>query len=147
MTDTLTIALAQLNPVMGDIPGNLARARKARAEAAAAGADLILFSELYITGYPPEDLVLKPPFQQDAMAAVESFAKDTTDGGPAVLIGSPWVKDGVLYNAVAFLDAGAVQATTFKAELPNYGVFDEKRVFASGPMPGPFAIRGVRIGV
>ena len=147
MTDRLTIALAQLNPVMGDFPGNLARARKARADAAAAGADLILFSELYITGYPPEDLVLKPAFQQDAMAAVEAFAKDTADGGPAVLVGSPWVRDGELYNAVAFLDAGVVQATTLKVDLPNYGVFDEKRVFRTGPMPGPFAIRGVRIGV
>src|ERR1051326_3223051 len=147
MTDRLTIALAQLNPVMGDIPGNLARARKARADAHAAGADLILFSELYITGYPPEDLVLKPAFQQDAMAAVEAFAKDTADGGPAVLVGSPWVRDGALYNAVAFLDDGAMQATTLKVDLPNYGVFDEKRVFRIRPMPGPFAIRGVRIGV
>ena len=147
MTDTLTIALAQLNPIMGDIPGNLARARNARAEAAASGADIILFSELYIIGYPPEDLVLKPAFQLDAMAAVEAFAKDTADGGPAVLIGTPWVKDGGLYNAVALLDAGVVQATNFKADLPNYGVFDEKRVFRSGPMPGPFAIRGVRVGV
>src|SRR4051812_31317844 len=112
MTDTLTIALAQLNPVMGDIPGNLARARKARAGAHAAGADLILFSELYITAYPPEVLVLKPAFHQDALAALEAFAKDTADGGPAVLVGSPWVRDGALYNAVAFLDAGAVQATT-----------------------------------
>src|SRR5258707_7585226 len=147
MTDRLTIALAQLNPIMGDFPGNLARARAARAKAAAAGADLILFSELYITGYPPEALVLKPVFQKDAMEAVEAFAKDTADGGPAVLIGTPWVKDGDLYNAVAYLDAGAVQATTFKVDLPNYGVFDEKRVFAPGPMPGPFNIRGVRIGV
>ena len=146
MTDHLTIALAQLNPVMGDIPGNLARARDARAKAQAAGADLILFSELFITGYPPEDLVLKPAFQTDARQAVEAFAKDTADGGPAVLIGTPWVKEGALYNAVAYLDAGAVQATTFKVDLPNYGVFDEKRVFAPGPMPGPFNIRGVRIG-
>ncbi len=145
--DSFTIALAQLNPVMGDIPGNLARARNAQAEAHAAGADLILFSELFITGYPPEDLVLKPAFQKDAMAAVEALAKDTANGEPAVLIGTPWVKDGALYNAIAYLDAGAVQATTFKVDLPNYGVFDEKRVFAPGPMPGPFAIRGVRIGV
>src|SRR6185437_15598628 len=145
--DSLSIALAQLNPVMGDFPGNLARARAARAEAAAAGADLILFSELFITGYPPEDLVLKPAFQSDAMATVENFARDTADGGPAVLIGTPWAKDGALHNAVAFLDAGAVQAVTFKVDLPNYGVFDEKRVFRPGPMPGPFNIRGVRIGV
>ena len=134
--DSFAIALAQLNPVMGDIPGNLARARDARAEAPTAGADLILFSELFITGYPPEDLVLKPVFQADAMQAVEDLAKDTADGGPAVLIGTPWVKDGALYNAVAYLDGGAVQATTFKADLPNYGVFDEKRVFTPGPHAG-----------
>src|SRR5882762_3549455 len=94
MTDRLSIALAQLNPIVGDFPGNLARARAARAEAHAAGADLILFSELFITGYPPEDLVLKPAFQTDAMEAVAALAKDTNDGGPAVLIGTPWVKDG-----------------------------------------------------
>jgi NAD+ synthase len=118
MTDRLSIALAQLNPIMGDFPGNLLRARAARAQAAAAGADLILFSELYITGYPPEDLVLKPVFQKDAMEAVEAFAKDTADGGPAVLIGTPWLKDGNLYNAVAYLDAGAVQATGSKSTCP-----------------------------
>jgi NAD+ synthase len=132
---------------MGDIPGNLARAREVRAKARAAKADLVLFSELFITGYPPEDLVLKPAFQSDAREAVEALAKDTGDGGPAVLIGTPWLKEGALYNAVAYLDAGAVQGTTFKVDLPNYGVFDEKRVFRAGPMPGPFNIRGVRIGV
>src|SRR5215467_10686789 len=90
----LAIALAQLNPVMGDISGNLTRARSARAEARTEGASVILYSELFITGYPPEDLVLKPAFQKDAMEAVEALAKDTEDGGPAVLIGTPWVKDG-----------------------------------------------------
>src|SRR5665213_1839856 len=147
MTDHFRIALAQLNPTMGDIPGNLAKARAARAEAAKAGADLILFPELYIVGYPPEDLVLKSALQDDAREAVEKFAKDTADGGPAVLIGTPWVEEGKLYNACALLDGGVVQAKTFKVDLPNYGVFDEKRVFEPGPMPGPFAIRGVRIGV
>jgi NAD+ synthase len=147
MTDRFRIALAQLNPVMGDIPGNLARARGARAQAAKAGADLILFPELYIVGYPPEDLVLKPALQDDCREAVEALAKDTADGGPAVLIGTPWVEEGKLYNACALLDAGAVQARTFKVDLPNYGVFDEKRVFTPGPMPGPFNIRGLRIGV
>src|SRR5262245_32937010 len=146
MLDRLKIALAQLNPVVGDIAGNLARARTARADAESRGADLVLFSELFITGYPPEDLVLKPAFQKDAMDAIEALAKDTKTG-PALLIGSPWLKDGALYNAVAYLDAGAVQAVNFKVDLPNYGVFDEKRVFRPGPMPGPFSIRGVRIGV
>ena len=147
MTDRLTIALAQLNPTMGDIPGNLAKARAARAEAAKAGADLILFSELFITAYPPEDLVLKPALQEDAREAIEKLARDTSDGGPAVLIGTPWVEAGKLYNAFAYLDAGEVRGITRKVDLPNYGVFDEKRVFAIGPMPGPFRIRGVCIGV
>ena len=147
MTDRFRIALAQLNPVMGDIAGNLAKARAARAEAAKARADLILFSELYIVGYPPEDLVLKPALQDDAREAIEKFAKDTADGGPAVLVGAPWREDGKLYNACLLLDGGKVAGRTFKVDLPNYGVFDEKRVFAPGPMPGPFNIRGVRIGV
>ena len=146
MSDRMAIALAQLNPVVGDISGNLARAREALTRARAENADLILLSELFITGYPPEDLVLKPAFQKEAMDAVKALAKDTA-GGPAVLIGTPWVQDGALYNGVALLDGGQVQAVSFKVDLPNYGVFDEKRVFRPGPMPGPFNIRGVRIGV
>ncbi len=147
MTDRFRIALAQLNPIMGDIHGNLTKARAARADAAAQGADLILFPELYIVGYPPEDLVLKPALQSDAREAIEKFAHDTADGGPAVLIGSPWVEADKLYNAFLLLDGGAIAGKTFKVDLPNYGVFDEKRVFAPGPMPGPFNVRGVRIGV
>jgi NAD+ synthase len=147
MKDRFRIALAQLDPVMGDISGNLGKARAARAEAAKAGADLILFSELFIVGYPPEDLVLKPALQDDARDAVEKFARDTEDGGPAILIGSPWVEDGKLYNACLLLDEGRIAARTYKHDLPNYGVFDEKRVFAPGPMPRPFDIRGIQIGV
>src|SRR5262245_40335463 len=146
MSDRMAIALAQLNPVVGDIPGNLARARAARERAQQAGADLILFSELFITGYPPEDLVLKPAFQTDTMDAIKALAKDTASG-PAVLIGTPWRQNGALYNGVALLDAGVVQAVSFKVDLPNYGVFDEKRVFRPGPLPGPLNVRGVRIGV
>src|ERR1700733_830116 len=147
MRDEFRIALAQLNPIMGDIAGNLAKARSARAEAAKAGADLILFSELYIVGYPPEDLVLKPALQEDARLGVEKLARDTTDGGPAVLIGAPWVEDGKLYNACLLLDEGRIAALRFKANLPNYGVFDEKRLFARGPAAGPVTIRGIRVGV
>jgi len=145
--DRLTIAAAQLNPKLGDIAGNVALARKARATAAASKADLIVFTELFITGYSPEDLVLKPALQNAARKAVEDLAADTKDGGPAIIIGTPWVEDDKLYNAAAYLDAGIVQAVTFKQDLPNYGVFDEKRVFAPGPSPGPFNMRGVRIGV
>jgi NAD+ synthase len=146
MTSSLKIALAQLNPTVGDVPGNLAKARKARAEAQTLGADIVLFSELFIVGYPPEDLVLKPALQADARAAVEALAKETVTG-PAVLIGTPWVEDGKLYNALACLDGGTVKSVRFKVDLPNYGVFDEKRVFTPGPMPGPIEVRGVRIGV
>jgi NAD+ synthase len=145
MKDVFRIALAQLNPVMGDIVGNLAMARDARARAAKA--DVILFSELFMVGYPPEDLVLKPALQNAVREAVEALARDTADGGPAVLMGAPWEEEGKLYNACLLLDEGRVAAKTFKHDLPNYGVFDEKRVFAAGPMPGPFNIRGVRIGV
>jgi NAD+ synthase len=146
MTSSLKIAFAQLNPTVGDVQGNLAKARKARAEAAAMGADIVLFSELFIVGYPPEDLVLKPALQADARAAVEALAKETASG-PAVLIGTPWVDGGKLYNAFACLDGGVVKALRYKVDLPNYGVFDEKRVFTPGPMPGPIEVRGVRIGV
>src|SRR6201998_1549502 len=142
-----TITLAQLNPTVGDVAGNTAKARVARAKATAAGADLVVLSELFIAGYPPEDLVLKPAFQAACRAAVEELARETADGGPAMLIGTPWVEDGKLYNAVALLDEGRIAAIRFKANLPNYGVFDEKRVFARGPAAGPVTIRGIRVGV
>ncbi|MES2256720.1 MAG: NAD+ synthase [Pseudomonadota bacterium] len=144
MTGRFRIALAQLNPVMGDIAGNLKRAREARMKVP--DADVILFSELFIVGYPPEDLVLKGALQADAREAIEALAADTATG-PAILIGAPWMEDGKLYNAVLLLDRGQVAGRTFKHDLPNYGVFDEKRVFAAGPLPGPLNVRGVRIGV
>src|SRR5580692_8606111 len=145
--DRLAIAVAQLNPIVGDVAGNLERARKARAQAAHDGANIVAFSELFLAGYPPEDLVLKPAFQAACRAAVEALARETADGGPAVLIGAPWVEDGKLYNAYALLESGRIEALRFKVNLPNYGVFDEKRVFAAGPLPGPINFRGVRLGI
>ncbi|MDP3693013.1 NAD+ synthase [Bradyrhizobium sp.] len=141
------ITLAQLNPTVGDVAGNAAKARAARAQASADGGELLVLPELFITGYPPEDLVLKPAFQAACRAAVEELARETADGGPAVLIGTPWVEDGKLYNACALLDGGRIAALRFKANLPNYGVFDEKRLFARGPAAGPMTIRGIRVGV
>jgi NAD+ synthase len=147
LTDTIRIAVAQLDSIVGDIEGNLAKARAARAQAASAGADLLALSELFIAGYPPEDLVLKPAFQDACKRAVETLAADTADGGPGVVVGSPWPQDGKVYNAVALLDGGRIEGLRFKVELPNYGVFDELRVFAVGPLPGPVAFRGLRLGL
>src|SRR5580698_10743602 len=101
VADQFTITLAQLNPTVGDVAGNAVKARAARARAQADGADLVVLPELFIAGYPPEDLVLKPAFQSACRTAIEELARDTADGGPAVLIGSPWVEDGKLYNACA----------------------------------------------
>src|ERR1700760_3409980 len=146
-SDRLAIAIAQLNSTVGDVAGNAEKVRLARIEAARQGADLVVFPELFISGYPPEDLVLKPAFQAACRAKIEDLARETADGGPAMLIGTPWVDDGKLYNAVALLDGGRVAALRFKANLPNYGVFDEKRLFARGPAAGPVTIRGIRVGV
>src|SRR5271163_3974078 len=145
--DQFSITLAQLNPTVGDVAGNAAKVRAARARAQSDGADLVVMSELFIAGYPPEDLVLKPAFQSACRAAVEELARETADNGPAMLIGSPWVEDGKLYNACALLDGGRIAALRFKANLPNYGVFDEKRLFARGPAAGPVTVRGIRVGV
>src|ERR1700744_5875169 len=145
--DTFRITLAQLDPVVGDIAGNAAKVRAARVQPPAGAAHLLLLPELFIAGYQPEDLVLKPAFQAACRAAVESLARETADGGPAMLIGRPWVEEGKLYNAVALLDEGRIAALRFKANLPNYGVFDEKRLFARGPAAGPVTVKGVRVGV
>jgi len=145
--DVLRIALAQLNPILGDIPGNAAMARSARAEAARLGADLVLFPELFLVGYPPEDLVLKPSFIRASKEATEMLAAETADGGPAMLLGTPWPGESRPHNSVALLHGGKVEAVRHKVDLPNYGVFDEKRVFAPGPMPGPVNFKDVRIGV
>jgi NAD+ synthase len=144
--DSLKIALAQLNPTVGDVAGNADKVRRARDEAQKLGADLVAFPELFIAGYPPEDLVLKPAFQAACRSAVEALARESKSG-PALLVGTPWVEDGKLYNAYALLAGGAIEAIRYKVDLPNYGVFDEKRVFAQGPMPGPILFKGVRIGI
>jgi len=142
----MRIALAQLNPTVGDLAGNARRAAQAHARAKELGADAIVFPELFLNGYPPEDLVLKPAFQDATHAELQRLATECADG-PAILIGTIWREQSKVYNAVALLDHGRIEAVTLKADLPNYGVFDEKRVFASGPMPGPLNVRGVRIGV
>ena len=147
MTDVLDIALAQLNVTVGDIAGNASRIRTARAEAAKAGAHLLLTTELALCGYPPEDLVLKPAFLDEVETRARELAKETADGGPAVLLGLPWRHDGKIYNAVALLAEGEIKTIVFKHDLPNYGVFDEYRVFRAGPLPEPIEFAGFQLGV
>ncbi|AMM84868.1 NAD+ synthase [Martelella sp. AD-3] len=145
--DSLKIALAQLNPTVGDIAGNLEKLRAARRKAAQAGADLVLSTELFISGYQPEDLVMKPAFLAACQKAVEALAADTADGGPGVIVGYPRKGETGRHNSVAVLDGGEIIAIRDKVDLPNYGEFDEKRVFVPGEMPGPVNFRGVRIGI
>lgn len=147
MTNSLKVGLAQLNPKVGDVAGNLAKVRAARAEAAAQGAELVLCAETVLSGYPPEDLVLKPAFQKACHEAVEALRADTQDGGPALFVTTPWREGDKLHNAIIALDKGEIIGKRFKVDLPNYGVFDDKRIFAPGPMPGPLVFKGVRIGV
>ena len=145
MTDTLTIALAQMNQRVGDLEGNaqamLAMRRRAK------GADLMLCPELQLTGYPPEDLVLKPEFVRQAMECAERLVDATAEPGPAMLIGTVIDEGGANYNAVVLADGGRVIGRTLKRELPNYGTFDEKRIFVPGPLPEPLEFKGVKIGV
>ena len=145
MTDKLVIALAQMTQSVGDLKANADAMLEWRARAK--GADLIVFPELQLIGYPPEDLVLKPALVTQANYQLDRMAQETADGGPAMLVGTVVAAQGVLFNVVALLDNGAVTTVRAKRELPNYGTFDEKRLFAPGPLPAPIDFRGVKIGV
>ncbi|WP_397580957.1 NAD+ synthase [Sphingorhabdus sp.] len=144
MTNQLNIAMAQLNQRVGDLAGNAAAMLEWRVKAGPA--DLIVFPEQQLIGYPAEDLVLKPAFAARAAEQLAKLAAATADGGPAMLVGSIFVDDGALYNGIALLDGGRIAAVRYKHELPNYGTFDEKRIFAAGPLPEPVEFRGVRLG-
>ncbi|MEM1366201.1 MAG: NAD+ synthase [Pseudomonadota bacterium] len=144
--DILRIAMVQANPTMGDVVGNLELARSNLVDAKRQGADLAVFTELFICGYPPEDLVLKPAFVTACMEAVEVLAADTLEGCGAI-VGVPWRDEDGLFNAVAVLDDGKITAIRKKVDLPNYGEFDEKRVFNAADPQGPVNFRGVRLGI
>ena len=147
MTTNLSIALAQINPTVGEINGNIELIETARKEASIGGADIMIAGELTVSGYPPEDLVLKPAFMDCIEQKVTALAAKTADGGPALIIGTPWRQDGKLFNAVMLLDQGKIVTIRYKNLLPTYGVFDEDRVFDRGPLPGPISFNGVRLGV
>jgi NAD+ synthase len=147
MTKTLKILAAQLNPVVGDIQGNLALAREAHAKGQDDSVDLVVLSELFMLGYPAEDLVLKPSAVENSMAAIHALAKETKNAS-AILIGTPWAEEGKLYNSAVLLRDGKVEARYDKRELPNYGVFDEKRIFNPGTAAHTtYDFNGVKVGI
>jgi NAD+ synthase len=146
MTTTLKIASAQLNAHVGDLRGNMAKAREAFASSKADGADILVLPEQFVIGYPAEDLVLKSAALADCRVEAESFATLTADG-PAVVYNLPWLENGKVYNAVLFMRDGEITDVRFKHHLPNYGVFDEARVFTRGPLPKPVEFKGVTIGL
>ena len=146
MTNLVSIALAQLNAHLGDIKANVSRLNEARAQAAAHGAEIIVTPEMYLSGYPCDDLVLRSDFMMEVSAGIDQLAKLTEDGGPAIAVGAPRVHKSEIYNSVFILDGGKQVACFDKVNLPNYGVFDDKRNFTAGQMPGPILLRGLKIG-
>ncbi|PKR55874.1 NAD+ synthase [Thalassospira marina] len=149
MKNKLAIAIAQLNPIVGDVAGNAEKIVAAWENAADQGADIILYSELVLSGYPPEDLVMKPSFMRHLRDAVADICQRTgaRKNGPALLLTTPWEINGARHNAVLLIDGGTIETVRAKNDLPNYGVFDEKRVFTAGPMPDVVDFRGIKLGV
>src|ERR1051325_3204501 len=145
MTDRLRIAFAQMNQRVGDLEGNAAAMLEMRRRAK--GADLLMCPELQLTGYPPEDLVLKPEFVRRAHECTDELVAATTEPGPALLIGTIVAQDSSAYNAIVLAQGGRFLGRTLKRELPNYGTFDEKRIFAAGPLPEPMEFMGLKLGV
>ncbi|MEM9349052.1 MAG: NAD+ synthase [Pseudomonadota bacterium] len=145
MPRTFRLTLAQLNPTVGDLAGNAAKARSAWEAGKTAGADMVMLPEMFITGYQTQDLIMKPAFAEAALAAIEALAKDCVDG-PAIGIGGPVRQDGLLYNGYFILEDGAIVHQVLKRERPNDGVFDEVRLYAQGPVQGPYTVNELRIG-
>ena len=142
---TLRIAMAQIDPVVGDLAGNAERIRRAAEEARVQEADLLVTPELALTGYPPQDLLLKEPFLRDTEAALADLMPQLT--GVDVVLGFPERAEGCLFNSARWIRKGAAVATYRKQRLPNYGVFDEKRYFTPGDTPCVVTVRGVPVGL
>jgi NAD+ synthase len=144
-SDQFRITLGQLNPIVGDIAGNADKARAAWQAGKEARADLVALPEMFILGYNAQDLVMKPAVQAACLDAVMQLAADCADG-PALAIGGPYVEDGKLYNAYFICRGGKITSRQLKHHLPNEDVFDEVRVFDSGPLGGPYSVGNTRIG-
>ena len=146
-SSSVSVALAQLNPHLGDVSANCQKLLQMRERAAAKGADIILTPEMFLAGYPADDLVLRADFMDRIEAAISRLAKATADGGPAIIVGAPCRDKDVLYNSAFILDGGKIVARRDKVNLPNYGVFDDKRHFTPGQLQGPVLLRGMRLGI
>ena len=146
-SSSMSVALAQLNPHLGDVSANCQKLLQMRERAAAKGADIILTPEMFLAGYPADDLVLRADFMDRIEAAISRLAKATADGGPAIIVGAPCRDKDVLYNSAFILDGGKIVARRDKVNLPNYGVFDDKRHFTPGQLQGPVLLRGMRLGI
>ncbi len=140
----MKLTLAQVNPVVGDLAGNMALIRRVRDKTK--DTDLIVFPELVLSGYPPEDLILKPQFMADVKACVEQLVAESV-GKPAMLLTTPWEEDHKRYNAALLIADGEIKDGTYKSRLPNYGVFDEKRTFNQGYDPTPISFMGKKLGI
>jgi NAD+ synthase len=145
MADKFRITLGQLNPTVGDIDGNAAKARSVWEAGKAASADMVALPEMFITGYNAQDLVMKPAFHSRAMQVVAKLADECADG-PALAIGCPWVEGAELFNAYLICQGGDITTRLFKHHLPNETVFDEVRVFNAGPLGGPYSVGNARVG-
>jgi len=145
MTPKFRLTLAQLNPTVGDLAGNAAKAREAWTRAKEAGADMVVLPEMFITGYQTQDLIMKPAFAEAAVSAIEGLARECADG-PAISIGGPVRQEGLLYNGYFICDGGTIVHRVLKRERPNDGVFDEMRLYAQGPVQGPYMVGDLRIG-
>lgn len=141
-----SIALAQINPTVGDIDGNAALLTAAYEQAKTQGAKLVVAPELALLGYPPEDLVLMSAFRAQAMRVAQELAA-ITQGGPALLFGGLWEEGDKVYNAALLADDGKIVHVQPKTALPNYGVFDEKRLFTAGAGPRVCEWGGVKLGI
>jgi NAD+ synthase len=144
MINDLKIAIAQVNPIVGDLNYNAGLVRNALKRCG--DADLVVFSELVICGYPPEDLILMPTFIEDCMARAKALVAECKDM-PAFILTTPWAEGGKRYNAALFAEKGEIKSIIYKNNLPNYGVFDEWRVFSQGALPAPVEFKGHKLGI
>lgn len=139
----LNITIAQLNPTVGDLKGNFEKIRRVRDENP--DSDLIIFPEMISTGYPTDDLVLNEHFMERVEHEVRNLAFETTS--PALLISTPWPEEDKLYNAALLIHERQILGVIPKKHLPNYGVFDEKRIFTAGELPEPIEFKGTKLGI